>query len=408
MVLLLFLYLGEILSNTSRWSLPAILYITLLWIADYVFRRTITNAIVFVLLRIVIGAPIALFFSDEVTFILLCIIYFAFFGMGIHFWKSEEPAGGQQFLPVDVPTEGVMLFVFVFIHASMDMSAKLANYAYILGIIYVLLCILRSYLDRFLSKMYSLEENPEALLGFFRMNSAMIAIFLFMILLFVVVVDLMFHNKELNLIGQLLRAIAMFFFGMLSRLDNGTPPEAEQPTTLPEGAAGVADAPQGDVVPPYFTPNENPVMNALFRVFEIAVYVGLVVLVLYIIYAFLKQYLHRNHNRQDIVEDLTNQNERVKLPETKPAKEAYHFLSPAARVRRFYLKYIKRKMKEQPAFVVTYSSTPKELQTQLKQMDPQPEVQEAQNTLTAIYEEARYSNHAISSKAVSTLKSLKL
>ena len=114
--------------------------------------------------------------SNPTELMLLIIVFLTFYTMGVTFWKSER--GDRRLFTVDMPIEGIVLFIGIYFHASMDMSFGLAEYAYISGIIYILLYFLRLYLDKFLGMSLHLEDNPSSLIRSFRMNSSFILLFL--------------------------------------------------------------------------------------------------------------------------------------------------------------------------------------------------------------------------------------
>lgn len=403
MILLLYLYLGEIFGKHANWNLFAIVYIIAIFIFDYFLRKYITHAIVFFAIRLLPAAAIILVTQDVIEIVLLALVYIIFFSTGVGFWKTDVSSEKHLFA-IDVPMEAVFLFVGVYIHASINMSEKLTTFAYFGGIAYILLHLARKYLDKFISLAYNLEDNPASLRASFQMNSAFVFLLLIAILLLIVAIHFSFDNDSFQFVGNAIRYMAAIFFGWLANLSNDAPNFTEEPTTLPDAAepvTGVTTSPAPMV--PGFVPNTNPVMNALFEVFEIAVYVGLVFLIIYIIYRFFKIYLHRTRQNNDLVEDYVEKDIIVKVPKKKTTVEKTS--SNAEKIRKLYRKTVSDKMKQERSLRIHYSSTPTEIENAvLSCTDTSKEF----NKLTALYWKARYSKEKVTSKDVTFAKSLRL
>ena len=184
-VLLLYLYLSEIFLASGKKNPKCIVYIAVICLADYFLRRFITKAISFFSLRLLFLPLTFVCMSNTTELMLLIIIFLTFYTMGVTFWKSE--GSDRRLFAVDMPIEGIVLFIGIYIHASMDMSSGLAEYAYFSGIIYILLHFLRLYLDKFLGISLHLEDNPSSLTRSFRMNCSFVLLFLLFLILFILI-----------------------------------------------------------------------------------------------------------------------------------------------------------------------------------------------------------------------------
>lgn len=404
MILLLYFYLGEIFGRHSNWNLFAVLYIVGIFVLDYFLRKHVTHAIPFFGIRLLAAGGIVLVTQDLIEIVLLVIVYFIFFSTGLGFWKADSESEKRLFA-IDMPMEAVFLFVGVYIHASINMSNKLATFAYLGGIAYIMLHLARKYLDKFISVVYNLEDNPASLRASFQMNSVFVFLLLIAIFLLIVAINFMFNNDSFNFVGKGIRYLAALLFGWLARLSNRNVVPQEEPTTLPEDPEqATVIVEQTETFVTNFTPNTNPFMNALFQIFEIAVYIGMVVLIIYSIYRFFKYYLHRNRQNNDLVEDFIEKDVVTKLPKKKPV-QAQKSGSNAEKIRKLYRKTVSLKMKQERALHIRYSSTPTEIQNAITECS---EGSKEFGKLTELYWKARYSQEKISSKEVSLAKSLKL
>lgn len=404
MMLLLYLYFGEILGRNSDWNPFAILWIVVIWFLDYIFRKYITHAVLFFFLRFLPAGFIVLITSDTIETILLAVIYLAFFGMGVSFWKSEDSSAKRLFA-IDMPMEAIFLFVGVYIHASINMSEKLAVFAYLGGILYILLHIIRNYLDRFIHLLYNLEDNPASLRTSFQMNSIFVSLFIIAVLLLILAMNFIFNNDSFNFVGEAIRWLAALIFSLFAMFNKETGIPQEETTTAPlEEEASTVFIDQEPITTPTFIHNTNPVMDAIFRIFEIAIYIGIVVLIIFVIYRFFKNYLHRNRQNNDVVEDFIKKDKLTKLAKKKAAK-AEPTRTNAEKIRKLYRKTISDKIKKERALRIRDTLTPAEIQYEMKDFTSS---SQDMNTLTELYRKARYSKEDITSREVGIVKSLKI
>lgn len=147
MVLLLYLYLSEIFLASGK-KIPNALFISLSFVWLIISCENLSLKQYRFSLRLLFLPLTLVCMSNPTELMLLIIVFLTFYTMGVTFWKSER--GDRRLFTVDMPIEGIVLFIGIYFHASMDMSFGLAEYAYISGIIYILLYFLRLYLDKFL------------------------------------------------------------------------------------------------------------------------------------------------------------------------------------------------------------------------------------------------------------------
>ena len=406
MVLLLYLYLSEIFLASGKKNPKCIVYIAFICLADYFLRKFITKAISFFSLRLLFLPLTLVCTSNPTELMLLIIVFLTFYTMGVTFWKSER--GDRRLFTVDMPIEGIVLFIGIYFHASMDMSFGLAEYAYISGIIYILLYFLRLYLDKFLGMSLHLEDNPSSLIRSFRMNSSFILLFLLFLILFIFILNIFFHNDSFNFIGNILKYIASLFFGFFLRFKGETVIQEPESADMPSMEGGLApEIPTDNFI--HHNPASNPVMNTLFYIFQLALYIGIVFIILYMLYKFFKTYMYRNRETDDIVEKIEYKEKTEKRYAPSGAKFRI-FLSNREKVRKIYQTVISGKLKQNRRIVIHQSDTPVEIYHKLS--DGSDDSRHNLKELTDLYEKARYSAAEISSEemksAVKISKSLNI
>ena len=152
----------------------------------------------------------------------------------------------------------------------------------------------------------------------------------------------------------------------------------------------------------------NPVMNTLFYIFQVMLYIGIVFAILYALYKFFKTYMYRNRETDDIVEKIQSKDKTEKKNDSFRVKFKI-FLSNREKVRKIYQNIISNKLKRNRRIIIHRSDTPEEIYHKLS--DNSHDSQRNLKDLTAMYEKARYSASDISSEelksAVKMAKSLK-
>lgn len=403
-VLLLYLYLSEIFLASDGKNPKCIIYISAICLADYFLRKYITKAILFFSLRLLFLPLTLICISNDTELMLLIIIFLTFYTMGVTFWKSE--GSDRRLFAVDMPAEGIVLFIGIYFHASLDMSSGLAEYAYISGIIYILLHFLRLYLDKFLGISLHLEDNPSSLARCFRMNSSFVLLFLLFLILFIFILNVFFHNDSFNFIGTFLKYIASLFFGFFLRFKGETVIQEPESSDMPPLESGLAPEIPTDNFIPHNTVS-NPVMNTLFYIFQAALYIGIVFAILYGLYKFFKTYMYRNRETDDIVEKIGFKDKTERKTASSGLKFKL-FLSNREKVRKIYQTVISGKLKRNRRIILHRSDTPEEIYDKLS--DDSGDSRRNLKDLTVLYEKARYSAADISSEemksAVKIAKSL--
>lgn len=398
MVLLLYLYLSEIFLASDRRNLKCIAYIIAICLADYFLRQYITKAVTFFSLRLLFLPLMLACTGNTIELMLLIIIFLTFYTMGVTFWKSE--GSDKHLFAIDMPMEGIVLFIGIYFHASMDMSSGLAEYAYISGIIYILLHFLRLYLDKFLRISLNLEDNPSSLTRSFRMNSSFVLLFLLFLILFIFILNIFFHNDSFNFVGIFLKYMASLFFGFFLGFKGETVIQEPESSANPSWEGGMApNIPTDNFI---HSATSNPVMNTLFYIFQVVLYIGIGIAILFMLYRFFKTYMYRNRETDDIVEKIENK-EKTDKKRTASRTRFKIFLNNREKIRKIYGTVISSKLKQSHRIVIRKSNTPIEIyRTISKDLDGSSDNLKA---LTILYEKARYSNEDITSAEIkSTVK----
>ncbi len=400
MVLLLYLYLSEIFLASDQRNPKCIIYIVTVCLADYIFRKYITNAILFFFLRLLFLPAIVVCTTNAIEIILLIIIFLVFYTMGITFWKSE--VSDKHLFAIDMPIEGIVLFIGIYLHAALDMSSGLAAYAYISGITYILFHFFKSYLDKFIQISLNLGDNSSSLTPSFRMNSVFVLLFTLSVILFIFVLNILFHDDSFNFIGSFLKYIASIIFGFFLRFKGETVVQEPESATSPSGQGGTTlEVPADNFV---HEPTSNPIMNMLFNIFQVVLYIGIVIAILFFLYKFFKTYMYRNRENDDIIETIaSDEKNRHKTVSVKTRNKI--FLNNREKIRKIYRSVISDKLKHNSRIKIRQSNTPEEIHREIAKKSDCSSTDF--KTLTVIYEKARYSNHDITPEDVKSAKSIK-
>ena len=225
-----------------------------------------------------------------------------------------------------------------------------------------------------------------------RLNTGLLALFLFLAALVTAVLGVFFDGQKLvDAVGNLLfmgyAAVMLLILKLLSLL----------PFSETGGAAAAAEAAESPE--PIAAAAENPLIKLIWIWLE-RIFIALTAAaVLFIIYYLIKEFIFDLRASDAESRDTRKRIDRVekakKLPsEREPGLSVFDF-SPAARIRRLYLRY----MKMQPgAKNISLSETPEE------QMVTAGCVAAARDDIRAIYEEARYAPERASEGTLAAMR----
>lgn len=393
----IYVYFSEIFLKSSKtWPL-GIVIISAIVIIDYICRLRITNLILFFAVHtVLIGATIVIP-SNGLDKIILTFISVSFLLMAINFWKTEVHERSK--VVIDIPLSGIAAFIIIYFHSSYFLSARLSVFAYITGILYFLLFFVRDYLDKFFAYSMSSENFSQEMRTIFSTNISFITLFNIAAVFLILAANMFFSDSMFNVLGRLLHWIARKFFGLLEGFDNtGTQGESETTPIFP-------DSQNTDPFKVQATSSDNSskIGTYIFNVIQVIVFIGIVIGVLFIIYSFIKQYMHRNNKTDDEIIN-TDDDVIVKVKSKKSDKEKRHslFMSNKEKVRKIFTNKVNGTTKKNNRIVLRKSYTPSQIRDAISKEDALQK--ENMSNLTLIYEKARYSNSEITNEDVNMAK----
>lgn len=397
---MIYVYFSEIFLKSSKSWPFGIFIVIFIVLTDYFCRLKITNLILFFVIHIALMAATVLIPGEALDKVILTFIAGAFLLMAINFWRTETQERSK--IVIDVPFAGIVVFILIYFHSSYFLSSSLSTFAYIGGIIYFLLFFIRDYLDKLFSYSLSSENFSQEMRTIFSTNISLIGLFNIAVVFLIITVNMFFSDSSFNIIGKILRWIARRFFGFLEGFDNtGEIGESETPPiTIP----GTENAEPIKVHTSSPTNGFN-VGTFLFNVLQIVIFIGLIIGVLFIIYSFIKQYMHRNHKSTDEIKQTDDDViEKVKIKKKDTTRRQTLFLSNQEKIRKIFTKKVDTYTKNNQRIILRKSFTP----TQISDSVIREETAQKENmsALTRLYEKARYSDKEITKEDVEQAKRL--
>lgn len=393
--ILIFIYFDEILLKSSdSWLMGSIIIIAIV-LADYFSRKYITNLFVFFAIHLFLIGGAILIPSAIIDKILLGSIGFSFLLLAIGFWRTE--ANERSLNVIDIPFGLILFFILIYIHSSISksMADEVAVYAYIAGITYFILYFVREYMDKFSSYSLSSGNFSKELTDTFSMNFSLIMLFNVIIVLVIMAANLFFSDSMFNVIGRFFHFLAKKFFGLFTRFDNtGEPSVGKTPDIQ------ITSTPGEEA---YSHTSDGPNIGAvIFEAFQIIIFAAIIFIVIFIIYSFIKQYMHRGSKSGDVIEKTEIKEKREKTEKKTSRSPRAFFGSNRDKIRKIYADTINSVTNRNSRIIIRKSYTPDEIKnavTSDKMINP-----ENIKELTNIYEKARYSKDEITKAEVEAAK----
>ena len=214
----------------------------------------------------------------------------------------------------------------------------------------------------------------------------------------IMVANMFFSDSTFNVIGRFFRFLARKFFGFLTRFSDTEKIGGEKVVELPTGQGTTVS--NTSVSTPSNT--DSSLGSILFKIFMAAILIGLTLLVFYIIYSFIKQYLHRNNHTDDVIEKTNFKDKRQDVQTKVPRSARSIFPSNREKLRKLYTEKINSVIKLNNKLVLKESDTTAEIQHTVL-VEESVDKQNMQ-TLTTLYRKARYSNAEITKADVESAK----
>lgn len=395
----IYVYFSEIFLKSSKtWPL-GIAIISAIVIIDYLCRLKLTNLLLFFAIHTVLIGVTIIIPANGLDKIILTFISVSFLLMAINFWKTEVHERSK--VVIDIPLSGIAAFIIIYFHSSYFLSARLSVFAYITGILYFLLFFVRDYLDKFFAYSMSSENFSQEMHTIFSTNISFIALFNVAAVFLILAANMFVSDSMFNVVGRLLHWIARKFFGFLEGFDNtGTQGEVETTPLIP-------DTENTDPFKVHATSSNNSskIGGYIFNVIQVIVFIAIIIGVLFIIYSFIKQYMHRNNKTDDEIKS-TEDDVIVKVKSKKSDNEKKHslFMSNRKKVRKIFTNKVNTNTKKNNRIVLRKSYTPSQISDAISKEDSLQK--ENMAGLTLIYEKARYSNSEITKEDVDMAKKL--
>ncbi len=395
---LIFLYIDGFIMKSQKSFLLGCAIVVAMILVDYVARRYVTNALLFFGIHLLFIAAGALLPAGIAEKILLAVIAASYLYLSVGFWRTE--LAERSMYVINIPGSLVFFFVLVYLHASLSKAipGSVAVYAYIAGIVYVILFYIREYLDKFLAYSLTNGNFSKELEGTFMTNISLIGLFGVISVFGIAVINLFFSDSSFNVVGKFLRNIVKAIVAWIRPAETGgvgqTIPEPETSAEMmskveqvtKETTQMVKDAPKGAI-------------DRTLETFIILLFVAILIAIVVGIYKFIKSYMHKMGRPDDVVEKITYGDEKVKEKKKVEEKRSI-FASNDKKVRKIYKDYVKSNIKKNSSLHITDSNTPEEIKEKMADSVDKHNIQ----TLTEVYRKARYSGQEITKEDVASAK----
>lgn len=396
--ILIFAYVNEIFLSTSSTWLVCIPLIIAIVIVDYLSRLYVKNLISFFLIHLgIIGVGIAVP-AELMDKIILGFIGLIFLIMAINFWKTDT--NERHLVVIDIPFGAIIIFIIVYFHSSYFLSPALTTYAYVSGIVFFMLYFIREYLEKFFSYSMSSDNFSNELKHTFKTNISLLTLFNIAIVLLITTVNMFFSNSSFNIIGKFFRWIGRFIFGFFQRFDN-TGGATEAPTQPP-----ILEDATGETLVAHTSTSDGPNIGTLiFNALQIVLYIAIIVGILYLVYTFIKNYMHRNNETNDEVKSTDDVIRKSKVEHNTADKpKSSFFASNKDKIRKIFANQVNASTKKNSHIIIRKSFTSDQINSTLTKEEAVNK--ENMDTLTSLYKKARYSNSEITKEEVENAKKL--
>ncbi len=365
-------------------------------ICDYFSRRYISNLIIFTLVHLGFIVLTLIIPHNTMDKVLLTTVAAAFFIMGISFWKKEEDS--TKNIIIEVPLGLIIFFIFSYVHSSISFSKELAIYSYISGIAYFILFYIREYIEKFLSLPAGSEKNTKEILNTFSTNFSLIILFNLIIVSLICISSFIYSGTLLNKIWLVFQRL---FRRIFSVFKNGDGVISEE---LPTEATDIGSQIEETTAPPVpdMPVHSSKLLATLFDITVVIIFIAIFAVIIYLLYSFVKNHINRHIKTDDIVQKI-NKEEKTDKPVKEKKKHSFSiFMSNRDKIRKIYAGRVDSYVKTYPDIVVRKSHTPGEIKHNIKKAVS--DTDGRFDTLTNIYEKARYSDKEITKEDMELTK----
>lgn len=384
---LLFAYLNEVfVGSTATWWVGSFV-IAFVIVSNYFLRKYVTNFLIFLFAHLILISFPFILPIEFLARLILAVISFSYLIMGINYWKLEE--NEHKNVLIETPLSLAFLFILAYIHSSFAFSDALTMYAYLSGVAYFILYYTREYLDKFRSMSLNTSNNKSEILGTFSTNFSLV-LFLNVIIMAAISISYIFYSDNLiNRISALFKKFFRYIFSLFLK-DDGDTVIQEIETTAP-----TAVQVEKPVINNSFADEKRdfPIIDLIFEALVYVVFIVLFCAIVYIIYLFIKQYLNRNRDNNDVIEKITANDVKQKVKKKKTTKNISIFTPNDIKLRKIYTRKVNDVTSSNSDIILLKSFTSDEICSNISK-DSATDKDKMTN-LTELYKKARYSNHPI-------------
>lgn len=366
------------------------LVIPSLLLYSYLLNLRVKNFIIYIFLHILLFVCIQMVPIELPTRIISCIVYVFICMNDISFWKNQD-----QDLVFPLPGFIGLIFLVTCIHGSQGLSIFLGNYSYYCGVLYVVLYLLRIYLNNMLQFQSNISEKSYIpLKEIVKQNTGIISIFTTLLL----ILSLLFHSRTLEnllssflqLIGSGLKNILSFLLSLIPRSKPTEDTEFLTDRVIQQPMFPEPEAKQSII---------TYLLDLLFIIIQYAIIAGIVCLAIYSVYLFIKNHLHRSeaNTKKDDQFDVIEVKERMHRSKEKSKLTFFNRKDGNETIRYYYKKHIRQLMKR--GYHPQQKHTPLE-----RNEDVKVQMNTSLNNLTEYYCIARYSNESLTKEQVNHAK----
>lgn len=387
----IYLYISEFMMHSSTFDYAGMAFICIFLVADCIFKRYIHNAIVFIILHLL---PFSmLYFVDFKVYqiFLLTLIGAYIFYCAIAYWKKESLE--KDSYAIQMPSEMLIFYIIIFIHSSYGLSHELTQLVYISGLCFFLLSLMDKYLSQVIMNTHSANgSNRKIPPKMYSLNSTIIIFFFTFLILFMAFISMVVSDNAFNFVGQFFKFIG-YILVLLAKQISGNKTDVENETQQ------IAKDKSNNIQPQNMDTSSNPLLNAIFNLVQIAIYLFIAFGIIYIIYSFFKSYMYRKGNHGDDTKDLLENDKVVKLSRKPHKISIFTQTTINEKIRKLYKKKIISFNKKD--IHLRSCDTANEISNHIKASE---NVSVAD--ITEIYNLARYSNKQLTKKDVQLYKEL--
>ncbi|MCR5420117.1 MAG: hypothetical protein K6E98_03835 [Lachnospiraceae bacterium] len=360
----------------------AFLLVAIIVTYSYLCRVYIHNLIIYVILQIVFAGGIILLPMDIVLKVTGVVVGGILFFCNLMFWKTE---GVRSFISLNI--SGVIIPFLIFLQASFSGNFSLLKTAYISGVSYTSLFLIKSYLNNCIKFMSDVQNNKNVPLDdMFKYNGRIVFPFIISVTIgmFLIRVEgladslMKLIKNGFDFISQLMRRLIIFIISLL--------PSMEVSENAVSGETDYSNLVMSKPVPSWLI----ALLSAIEKVISVVTIMILVYIFLKALFEFVKKYFLRKGYDKVMIDydDHVDINEKVRH---KRKNKIIHFFEGGnenLQIRRIYKQKVEKMRKN--GYRLEKFHTPSERLENIHEIKYE-NIPEGFDELTHNYESVRYS-----------------